>query len=53
MGRLEFGNKGYMVIYLNENVYTPQSYKDMKLMKINGKNFFAAHRKRKVRFSKK
>lgn len=34
MGRLEFGNKGYMVIYLNENVYTPQSCKDKKLMKI-------------------
>lgn len=53
MGRLAFGNKGYMVIYLNENAYTFQSCKDMKLMKINGKNFFAAHKKQKGRFSKK
>lgn len=34
-----------MVIYLNRNVYT-RRYEDKKSMKIDGRNFFAAGRKR-------
>lgn len=42
-----------MVIDLNENVYTPQRCEDMKSMKMNGRNFFAAGRKRQVNLSEK
>ena len=42
-----------MVIYLHRNVYTPQRCENMKSMKINGRYFFAAVKKRQVSFTEK
>ena len=42
-----------MVIYHHRYRYTPKRCENMKSMKINGRNFFAAGRKRQVNFSEK